>query len=132
MRELYCFHLTIDFSANSVRGKSCNDVIPVSQSAARSASESCQGRSKINVLFPLSYCSLQSLALSQTFYSTSSSAPASSPNCRINMFVVNLQTFGKPVDSVVSRISVEGGCTPEGFGERVPGVLTWKIKKKRL
>lgn len=102
-----------------------------SQSAARSASESCQGRSKINVLFPLSYgtVSLQSLALSQTFYSTSPSAPDSSPNCRINMFVVNLQTFGNPVDSVVSRISFEGGCTPEGFGEGVPRVLTRKIKK---
>lgn len=96
------FTQLIDFSANSlvhntVRGKSCNDVIPVSQSAARSASESCQGRSKINVLFPLCYCSLQSLALSQTFYTTLSSAPASFPNCRINMFEVNFQTFGNPV-----------------------------------
>lgn len=45
------------------------------------------------------------------------------------MFVVNLQTCGNPVDSVVSRISFEGGCTPEGFGEKVPGVLIRKIKK---
>lgn len=134
MRELYCFHLTIDFSANSlvhntVRGKSCNDVIAVSQSAARSACESCQGRSKINVLFPLSYCSLQSLALSQTFYTTSSSAPASSPNCRINMFAVNLQTFGNPVDSVVSRISFEGGCSQGVLGR---GFLGSSPGKKRL